>query len=64
MADQSVRITHLPDNSAVRVAFDLFDRVRGYLPQKSGTEAIQAELALFTECRHAAFAQTVDLSRV
>lgn len=63
MADQSVRITNLPD-AATResVAYDLWNSIRSNLSKKEGAERIDQLLALYAECRKATYgdAHSVD----
>ena len=56
MADQSVRITNLPDSgSHERVAYDLWSTLRHNLPNAEGKEAIEQMLTLYVACRAATF---------
>jgi hypothetical protein len=52
MADQTVRISNLPDSgSPARVAYDLWYILRGKLEAKaSKSEDIAAQLDLYAEC--------------
>lgn len=52
MADQSIRVTNL-DNSDYRVAYDLWNSLRGHLPQSEGKAAIEQGLMLYVACRRA-----------
>lgn len=52
MADQSIRITNLPDpGSPERVAFDLMDKIRAV---EGGYRSKGEILQLFKECLHVA----------
>ncbi|RYE92168.1 MAG: hypothetical protein EOO77_47155 [Oxalobacteraceae bacterium] len=51
MADQTIRVESMPDDSDMRVAFDLYTRLSYSLPEKRGLDAIEQELRLFAACR-------------
>lgn len=56
MPDQSVKITSLPDNSAARVAFDLYNALRivgGLHNEPSGPDAVTKNLNLYARCFNA-----------
>lgn len=64
MADQSVKITHMPDNSEARVAYEMTQWMVGLLPKKDGVDRIEQVLHLFTACRRAAQAYSFDVSKL
>ncbi len=50
--------------SRERVAFDLYQSVMGYLPQKQGIDRATQLLELYSACLEVTLRQGVDLSRV
>ena len=56
MADQSVKITNLPDSgSPEMVAFKLYGSMLYALPEKSGIDAINQRLDLYATCLDATY---------
>lgn len=61
----TVRITNLPDSgSHERVAYDLWNATRGYLPSAEGKPRIQQLLDLYVQCRVAAYGSTAKIDQI
>lgn len=57
MADQTIKVTSLPDNSAARVALELFHDLRsvaGLYDEPKGADTITKHLDLYARCLNAA----------
>jgi hypothetical protein len=65
MADQTVRITSLPDDSAARVAHDLYLFLRTEIGQASTlADLAKRHLGLYEQCLNAAKGHNVDTSKL
>lgn len=59
MADQSVRITSLPDNSKDGVAFQLWSAIRY---THGGKDTVEGELKLFKACRDVVYNRVYNVA--